>query len=156
MNPIGRTIKNRAGFTLIELMMVISIIGTLATIAIPEYHKYKERVYNTVALSDLAQFKNAIMNMDPSTPAFVKAKLVPGTMAPELPDINVSPGVHVVISVFSNGTDFVFTGYACNVAGDTGYFLYIPISGGNTYGNAQSYVSNEIVDKPAHRGPAGC
>jgi len=46
-------IKKEKGFTLIELMIVVAIIGILAAIAIPQFASYRIKAFNSAALSDV-------------------------------------------------------------------------------------------------------
>lgn len=52
--------KTQQGFTLIELMIVVAIIGILAAVAIPAYQDYTKKAKFTEIVNGVAPFKTAV------------------------------------------------------------------------------------------------
>jgi len=109
---LTKFVNDKKGFTLIELMIVIAIIGILAAIAIPQFASYRERGTKSTAVSDAKNIANLIETYFSDNQSF------PPTAS--LPDANT-----VVLSgqTFSLSKNNMIKGYTA--LGPNGYTFAI-------------------------------
>lgn len=121
---VFRKKRGQKGFTLIELMIVIAIIGILAAIAIPQFTQYRKRAYDASAKADIKSAytaAQAFFNDNPSG-SLAAATITDATTTGELPSngLKVSKGVTVTVG---GGTMSTFTLSSTHSQGTKTYAL---------------------------------
>ena len=110
IKKLGR--QAQKGFTLIELMIVVAIIGILAAIAIPQYQDYVAKSQVSRAVSELSAYKTAIesrlnegdLSIASDEVGYVASNLV--ATAPNFPIVpaNATPVVTLAVTLGNTST----------------------------------------------------
>jgi len=115
---------NDRGFTLIELMVAVALIGILAAIAITQFSSYRQRGFDASAVSDLRNAAGAEEGLFATSGAYVSCRNA--NCGQRLPGFRLSK--NVTIRMRNGGGSF--TGTSTHPNGTGRVWTYDSAAGG--------------------------
>ena len=126
--------KVQQGFTLIELMIVVAIVGILAAVAIPAYQDYTVRARVSEGFGLASEAKNAVVeNSSAGSTDYSKGYTSPATNAQKVKSIGITAATGVITIT-----------YGTKIA-DGSTITLTPSSGGNALPTTGAPVSSQIT-----------
>lgn len=150
--PISRTTK-QGGFTLIELMIVVAIIGVLASLAVPQYQNYTARAQASEALTITGGLRSDI----------AERYALEGGM----PDANTNFDIENISGRYVSGVDYTESGIEVIFETDSALrgatMLITPVANDDDAAEANpgngwscSWAADSTGDPQQNWLPAGC
>lgn len=102
------------GFTLIELMIVVAVIGVLALFAIPSYQNYVAKSQMSRAVKEVGDYRSSFeMRLSRGDPinnqslGYVPSSLTAGTVAVEIATANPDGSGHLEVTMGGKSLSFL-------------------------------------------------
>ena len=151
---VHRQPKDEAGFTLIELMIVILVILILAAILIPQFGVARERARKSSCVSNQRNLETAIAMWATDNP---QPTYTGGTLSASFPGYAslVGPPAYTTVTNFYEPDDPAGGGGGANSTGQDYYLSQGSATGGVANGAAPSY-GHVACNWTADVNPSGC